>query len=168
MKNFIIRPLLFFFTILSFFLSLITPEKSLVESTFTSGTSVGGCSAPNVAFSSFFLVDIFYYPWESYSTSTNTGTGNFCLYVSEAYLTGGYIGSGSLYSGSKTSVSIVSYYLTSTNLNFNINVPGNTETWQYMSNFQKMVNLLTFLFPILPFWQQLIWFHHKQGYTLSI
>ncbi|SGZ39604.1 uncharacterized protein HGUI_01804 [Hanseniaspora guilliermondii] len=56
-----------------------------------------GCQIKNdKEFFSGFSGSVYYYPWLSYNTKTNTGVQNTGLYTSKSYLSGGYVGDGSI------------------------------------------------------------------------
>ena len=56
-----------------------------------------GCQINNnMEFLSGLTGSVYYYPWSSYNTKSKTGVQNTNLYTSKSYLSGGYVGDGSI------------------------------------------------------------------------
>ncbi|KAL6931870.1 hypothetical protein ACO0R3_003337, partial [Hanseniaspora guilliermondii] len=88
--------------------------------------------------SSGFSGSIYYYPWQSYDPKTSTGVQNTDLYNTEAYLSGGYVGDGSIITQDHTVYTkpgVVANDVTATEIYFRNDDPCGTdgncngETW---------------------------------------
>ncbi|KAL6949127.1 hypothetical protein ACO0OE_001207 [Hanseniaspora uvarum] len=90
-----------------------------------------GCQiSSNSEFVSGLTGNVYYYPWLSYNTQKNSGSQNSVLYTTEAYLSGGYIGDGSIITEDHTEYTkpgIIATGVTATELYFRNDKPCSSD-----------------------------------------